>query len=336
MKIYTVGGQEYRLTNVLTPFQLEMQVHLVNWKWAHVTCEPAIHGNYPNDALLPETIAKQYPMLYPPILSAFKRHKKDFPFRLHPFFNHVASSQAANVNLFLPVLLHPKADRVFSSIKPDFSHLASEYLDNGFRIEFWDEPFGNLNDKKATSGTDSDIGIAYYNHEDELCLWLIEHKLTEREFTTCGGSKSRGRRAIHDCSKSFSEILTGKQVCYYHSANHYNYWNITEDNQDFFVNHDQYEHCPFKGGLNQLWRNQLLGLSIEQDERQPYQHVTFSVVKHPRNTALDTTLEEYQNLIGNNSKFSVFTSVDVIKAAAGLDDTNLNHWIDWYQDLYAL
>jgi hypothetical protein len=27
--------------------------------------------------------------------------------------------------------------------------------------------------------------------------------------------------------------------------------------------------------MNQLWRNQLLGLSIEQDERQPYREVFF-------------------------------------------------------------
>jgi len=48
MKIYTNEGQEYRLSNTLTPFQLEMQVHLINWKWAHVTREPRIfreHGS---------------------------------------------------------------------------------------------------------------------------------------------------------------------------------------------------------------------------------------------------------------------------------------------------
>src|SRR5690606_6583822 len=140
---------------------------------------------------------------------------------------------------------------------------------------------------------------------------------------------------IHNCYKSFSEILANKQVCYYHSANHYKYWNITEANLDFFVNHANFDHCPFNHGMNQLWRNQLLSLSIEQDERQPYQHVTFSVVKHPRNTALNKTIEEYQHLVGNNPKFTVFTSADVIKAATDLNDLELYRWITWYQDLYA-
>ena len=88
--------------------------------------------------------------------------------------------------------------------------------------------------------------------------------------------------------------------------------------------------------MNQLWRNQLLGLSIEQDERQPYQHVTFSVVKHPRNTYLDQSLADYKDLTANNPKFSAFTSKDVLDAAAGLSDPELDKWIAWYRDLYAL
>ena len=333
MKVYSINGRQYRLSNTLTPFQLAMQVHLVNWKWVHITQEPGIHRGKPNDAILPESYASQFPMIYSPALGAFKRHHEKFPFQLHSYSNHVASSQVANANLFLPVLLHPKAAAVLSALKPDFAHLATDYLDHGFRIEFWDEPFGTLGDNSLTA---SDIGIAYYNHQDELCLWLIEHKLTEAEFTICGGSRSKGRTASHDCSKSFSEILIEKDVCYYHSANHYHYWDITEKNRDFFVNHGDNNHCPFKGGMNQLWRNQLLGLSIEQDERQLFKHVTFSVVRHPGNTALDKTLQAYQHLIDHNPKFTTFTSADEINAAATINDLEFNQWIAWYRDLYAI
>ena len=336
MKVYNIKGRQYRLNGSLRPFQLAMQVHLVNWKWAHITQEPGMHRGKPNDAILPESYASQFPMIYPPALAAFMRHHEKFPFPLHQFSNHVASSQVANANLFLPVLLHPKAAAVLSALKPDFSRLATENLDHGFRIEYWDEPFGTLGDKRPTSGTDSDIGIAYYNHQDELCLWLIEHKLTEAEFTTCGGSRSNGRTASHDCSRSFDEILMEKDVCYYHSANHYHYWDITEKNRNVFVNHRDYAHCPFKGGMNQLWRNQLLGLSIGQDERQLFKHVTFSVVKHPGNTALDKTLKAYQHLIDHDPKFTTFTSADVINAAANVNDPELNQWIAWYRDLYAI
>jgi hypothetical protein len=63
-------------------------------------------------------------------------------------------------------------------------------------------------DHSARLETDSNIAIAYYNKDNELCLWLIEHKITEKEFTECCGNKSDGRDKLkHQCEKSFLEIL---------------------------------------------------------------------------------------------------------------------------------
>ena len=39
MKIYEIDGKKYRLPNELTDFQLQMYIHLINWKWAHLTQE---------------------------------------------------------------------------------------------------------------------------------------------------------------------------------------------------------------------------------------------------------------------------------------------------------
>ena len=256
----------------------------------------------------------------------------------------MASSQAANINLFLPILHHPSVNSILGDIKSDFASLAKDCLDNGYCIEFWGGNFekgsiasgnaGLLGNKSITAGTDSDIAIAYRNHHGELCLWLIEHKLTEKEFTECGGSKSKGRTRHHNCDKSFADILGDKSFCYYHDACKYKYWEITDTNRAFFANHSTRASCPFHGGMNQLWRNQLLGLSIEQDDRQPYKQVTFSVVKHPRNDHLDATLKAYRNLIGNNPKFSVFTSACVLNASAKWADASLGKWIKWYKGLY--
>jgi hypothetical protein len=336
MKTFTQNGQTYRLPGTLNAFQQSLYIHLIDWKWMHITREPGWSRGNPYDAILPDDLAGQYSMLYPPIVPALKSHLQKFPFRIHKYFNHMASSQAANLNLFLPILHSPQAAEILSAIKPDIARIASDHLDQGYRIEFWDEPFGNLGDKTDVSGTDADIAIAYYNHQNELCLWLIEHKLTEAEFTTCGGFRSRGRQPRHDCRQPFAAILSAKNTCYYHDARGFRYWEITERNRDFFPGHALHAQCPFQGGMNQLWRNQLLALSIEEDERQPYQQVTFSVVKHPRNTALDTSLAEYRALIGDNSKFSVFTSEDVISAASPREDAALNQWVAWYRDLYAI
>lgn len=336
MRVFSINGQQYKLPNELNPFQQEMYVHLINWKWAHITRQPGVDGGLEYDAILPAGCADQFPVIYPDARDALQQHLMRFPFRIHKYFSHMASSQAANINLFLPILLSPQANTVLAALRPDFKQLATAQLDHGFRIEFWDEPFGNLGDKTDVSGTDADIAIAYYNHQDQLCLWLIEHKLTEKEFTECGGFKSKGRKARHDCGKCFADVLSTPAVCYYHDVRKFNYWTLTERNQAFFPNHGSHASCPFRGGMNQLWRNQLLALSVQADERQPYEHVSFSVVKHPRNPHLDPTLTAYRHLVADNPEFSVFNSADVLAAADNIGDAALAEWIAWYRRLYNL
>ncbi|MFC1865020.1 hypothetical protein ACFLYG_04255, partial [Chloroflexota bacterium] len=77
-------------------------------------------------------------------------------------------------------------------------------------------------------------------------------------------------------------------------------------------------------------------LSLERNKKQPYNHVYFSVVRHPENSSLDKTINEYKDLTANNTKFSVFTSADVINAAESLHDLKLGKWTTWYRELYNL
>ena len=343
MKKLQVDGKTYRLPEALEPFQQAMYIHLIDWKWKYITEEAGINRHngqdIPYDAILPESTWKDFPVIYPVILSEFKHHQDCFPFKFHKYFYHMVSSQAANINLFLPLLLNHQANDVLKKLKPDLAEIATDKLDKGFQLEFWGASTGKglLNDHNSHAGTDADIAIAYYSQDRELCLWLIEHKLTEKEFTECGGYKSRGKQPYHDCDSTFSEIIANPKLCYYHDKCGYKYWEITRENQTFFKNHFQFTSCPFRGGMNQLWRNQLLGLAVEQDKTLPYKHVYFSVVKHAGNTSLDKTISEYKNLIGNNPEFSVFTSADVVnKAAAELHDSELDKWIAWYKELYNL
>ena len=342
-----INGMKYKLPGSLNEFQKKMYVHLIDWKWKHITKEVGkyhkkvngIDVTYEYDAILPESMHKNYPLVYDSVLSDLKQHQKHYYFKLHQHFNHMASSQAANINLFLPILLHAKVNDVLKQLKPDFQRLATEYLYKGFRIEFWDGKSKNekglLGDHSAGSGTDSDIAIVYYNKENELCLWLIEHKLTEKEFTECGGYKSKGRdKSKNLCKKSFNEILKNKNLCYYHDVKIFNYWKLTDTHKSFFVNHGKYSSCPFKGGMNQLWRNQLLGLALENAGI--YKHVYFSVVRHPENSALDQTICEYRTLTNNNPKFFDFHSKKVVDTVQSINNNELNKWVDWYKYLYNI
>lgn len=335
----------YKIPHTLTRYQREMYIHLVEYKWKHITRESGKY-NLKNrvieyDTLLPESVHREFPLIYPSILSDLKQHQGVYPFKFHKHFYHMASSQVANINLFLPILLSSKANDILRLLKPDFKELAIDELYKGFRIEFWDgnstKERGSLNDHNANSGTDSDIAIAYYNHSDELCLWLIEHKLTEKEFTECGGYKSKGRlNEKHRCEVLFADIIENKDLCYYHSRSKYNYWNITNKHQSFFVNHEAFSSCPFRKGMNQLWRNQLLAFAVEDDRSNDFKEVFFSVVHHPDNHSLDKTIGEYKTLIDNSSKFSSFTSKDVIDKATMMDDEVIGDWVDWYKELYRV
>ncbi|NTU50415.1 MAG: hypothetical protein HGA87_05990 [Desulfobulbaceae bacterium] len=353
MKKVDVNGEIYQLSDDLNEFQLEMYIHLIDWKRKHISMDSGTYRGQKYDAILPDSIDRNgtSPLIYPGIAETFNAHRKKNVFRLHKHFYHMASSQAANINLFLRILSYPAVNFILQELKSDFASLAMNELDSGYCVEFWNGNFddkqsddhGPLGDKTAMSGTDADMAIAYYNHQGELCLWLIEHKLTEKEFTTCGGYRSENRKkenadglSNYNCEKSFPEILRRKELCYYHGKRKYRYWDITQTHKTFFLNHDHFDSCPFKGGINQLWRNQLLALAIEDDTKQPYQKVYFSVVRHPENIALLDTLKDYRNLIEGNERFFCFTSKDVLCAAEKHADKSLEAWIRWYKELYKL
>lgn len=338
MKTLEIKGKSYRLPNELNDFQLKLFIHLIDWKRDNITNDAGYYKKLQYDAILPETLHDKLPHLYNTIKADLREHLEIYPFKLHPQFFHMASSQAANLNLFLPILQHPLVNKILKLLKPDFKSLATDELYHGYRLEFWDgnsnNEKGNLGDHNAVAGTDSDIAIAYYNHDDKLCLWLIEHKLRELEFTDCGGRKSKGRKTKHQCDNSFDDIMKNKDLCYYHDASKYEYWNITEENKTFFVNSDEIKSCPFKGGMNQLWRNQLLGLALEKQGK--YKEVYFSVVRHPENDALNATIEEYSKLTNRNNKFTIFTSERILDLALNTNEKELIDWAKWYKKLYNI
>jgi hypothetical protein len=335
MRVVRRNGMEYRLASSLNSFQEEMYLHLVDWKRTHITEERG-EGRKDLDTFLPEELKRELRMVYPPVVERLRQHERECTFQFHTGVDHVASSQIACVNLLLPVLYSDRSDEVLTTLRPDFEAVARDHLDDGFRFEFWDEPYGSLNDKRETTGTDADVAVAYHDRDGRLCLWLIEHKLTENEFTKCRGRRSSKRLPRHDCSGGFVDILDDKHACYYHDAKDYAYWILTDRFRDFFPGHAEFAGCPFAGGMYQLWRNQLMALSIEYDDRQPFERASFSVMKHPRNSALDGTLDQYRTLVGDTPKFSVLTSEQVVSAAERIGDRVLDEWAAWYRDLYNL
>ena len=101
---------------------------------------------------------------------------------------------------------------------------------------------------------------------------------------------------------------------------------------DFFNGKLEIKGCPFRRGLNQSWRNQLLAIALERQVPNKYHEVYFSVVHHPENHFLTQSMDEYRELTNHSPKFGSFTSLELIKAAQIAPQ--LSEWIEWYSLVY--
>lgn len=322
--------EKYGLPEYLTEFQLKMYIHLIEWKWKHLTTGFEKHNDQTYGAILPEEFKRDYYPLYQPLVKELSKHN----FKLHKYFGHMASSQAACLNLFLPILKGEQiANEVLPKINKNFERLATNQLENGFQFEYYDRS-NPLNDHTVAAGTDSDVAIAYYDRSGLLSLWLIEHKLTEDEFTTCGGFKSNGNKKKGNC-KDGQLILRDHSKCYYNYHCNYNYWSLSEESGMYnTLSLQKRIKCPFIAGENQLWRNQLLGYAIRK--KGLFKNVHFSVVHHPDNHDLESTICRYKDLLIDKYLFESFTLRDFINASSTIKDKDFNIWLSWYRELYLI
>jgi hypothetical protein len=329
-KVPSKIAEKYKVPSKLTDFQLSLYIHLIEWKWENITKNPGMHGGREYDAILPKEFAEKGYPLYQPIVKEMGNHS----FKKHKYFGHMASSQAACINLFAPILKNSKiANTILPVINSRFRSLAIDYLESGFQFEYWDES-NPLNDHTTVAGTDSDIAIAYYDIEGNLSLWLIEHKLTEDEFTTCGGYRSKGNKQKANCRNS-KLILSDESHCYYKYHCDYKYWQITNKSKLFNnTKLNQRKKCPFIGGENQLWRNQLMGYAIQ--EKEVFKNVHFSVIHHHENTDLQTSMDNYRDILNEQSVFDSFTSKDIIESAKEINNQDIQEWLKWYSVLYRV
>lgn len=283
-------------------------------------------------------------LMYPGIVEAIENHRKIRKFEFHRFFEagHVASSQAACFNLFLPIMISDHAAEVLACVKPDMKKIDDSRLDHGFCFEYWrEEPLyaessykGLLNDHSKIYGTDADFAVSYIDKDEKKCLWLIEHKLTETEFTRCNvyhNSKHSEERAVCD-GLTFAELINEPNKCYYTWKRHFAYWSHTTQELFPFVDANK-KGCPFKDGMCQLWRNVLL--AEEARKTYGYDKMFFSVAKPEGNTLLNDSIDRFSEIV-KPGVFSVINPRELFRAANAFDDDLLHDWRKWYAKVYLI
>ncbi len=134
-----------------------------------------------------------------------------------------------------------------------------------------------------------------------------------------------------NCTKcNLMDITKEPQKCHYHTIG-YKYWDTLKKNLDRFQGAIEIKGCPFRYGLNQLWRNQMLAFALQ--ETGIYNKVTFSVCHHAKNTMLDKSINQYRALTNEDAMFNSFTNYDVLNAV-NTHDSELQKWLQWYKELY--
>lgn len=273
------------------------------------------------------------------VIELQEKHGFDF----HRFVKqpHVASSQAACFNLFIPIMESRCAVEILKTVKPDIAKIDRSHIEDGYTFEYWrDSPSPNdgskglLNDHSKTAGTDADFALSYIDNENKNCLWLVEHKLTEKEFTQCNAvHNGRHKELAEKCSHyTAKHLMETPEDCYYCHARHFNYWQLTKKYSEAFPNMGiDRNGCPFMDGMCQLWRNILLAKAAQEEYH--YDKVFFSVVKPADNTALNNTLKQFMAIV-DPDLFSVFHPSTLIDAAISCSDDSIHDWGKWYTDTY--
>jgi hypothetical protein len=120
--------------------------------------------------------------------------------------------------------------------------------------------------------TASDVAVFVRDETGRRGVILIEVKLSEGGFTTCGGAASRGNRRQDVCA-SAQRFLADPSACYLRrplrATRERRYWPIFEGAhgavKTAFPGCGGEGPCPFRGGAQQIMRNHALLLGLEQE-----------------------------------------------------------------------
>jgi hypothetical protein len=226
--------------------------------YAHLLCEKDGFLNFISESIFRKALKR------------FDEHKAGDKERI---LSNTASSQAYCFNLFIFLDENMElADELFSAllakevkvqhIIPEFTPGKNENL-IGFEFdsEIIDETIG---DQGPNRGTDADVAVFYTDTNNQKGLILIEFKFIEAEFSVCTSYRTNQRNHPVCDSTLFYTHLVDNQAgplkngirCGYKK---YKNWPLTQASQLLDIKIIQsLAGCPFKYGLNQLWRNILL------------------------------------------------------------------------------
>lgn len=218
--------------------------------------------------------------------------------RRHPYLAARNSSMAFALNLFLPFrlarpsALAPVLSRTLGRAI-GIERVAFEY---GGPTNVLGEVAGEIprDDEKFTA---ADLAVFARDAEGRAGIILIEVKLTEGGFTSCGGAESRANRRPDVCASAW-RFLDAPNACYlrrpWRASRDRRYWEIFEaahGSVPAAFPHVGDGPCPFRGGAQQMMRNHALALGLVQAGLADWW--AFGLVHHDRNPDVPPAWDAY-------------------------------------------
>ena len=152
-------------------FQQKVYSYLIKYKKESLNINDkgiSAHG-VEHDCLLPKPYRSHKPiMLYDGIKETVKDiQASKYAYKAHlAASKHVASSQTACINLFVPILESEYADQILIGagvVPKDFDHIDRNQLRKGYCFEYWESTLegakGLLGDHSPHAGTDSELPL---------------------------------------------------------------------------------------------------------------------------------------------------------------------------------
>ena len=259
--------------------------------------------------------------------------------RLHRQAAHLRSSQAFALNLFLPFREGPRAL---------LSEAVSELVGTQLRIDRvqfeWVPPGGLLGeiagdrpvgDEPATA---SDVVLWGRRRFRRRVAVLLEVKLSEREFTACGGRTSRGNRRKDVC-QSARLFMQDPNACYLrrpvYQRRDRRYWEIFAGSygsvHKAFPNANLDGPCPFAYDMQQPMRNLAIARGLEQDGT--VRRAWFGLCTHDANPNIARQWAAWRRLLPEPSHAPVLSASEVVRIG---EVEGLTRWATYMRQRYQL
>lgn len=205
--------------------------------------------------------------IYLATLNRFNDHKAG---DLKRILTNTAASQPYCFNLIIYLQQHLElANKLFSVLlnkQVKVIHIEPEFTPNTcVNIEGFERSIDeSIGDQVGKKGTDADIAVFYNYQNNKKGLILIEFKFIEAEFSTCSSYREKSQiKPICDSHEYFELLVEQKKVDslknYLCGYNKYLNWQLTKESMVLDIKTiNSSSHCPFRFGLNQLWRNMIL------------------------------------------------------------------------------